>query len=95
MHTPLTLQSASDPAPRGEPGSLDQDEFLTLLSHELRTPLGALLAASDVLEYAAPGSPDDAQARAVIARQTRRLAQVLNQMIEIGRVAHPVRPPLN
>ncbi len=68
-----------------EDGSLDHDEFLALLSHELRTPLGALLAASDVLDTVAPGSADDAEARAVIARQTRRLAQVLHEMLELGR----------
>jgi len=66
-------------------GSLDHDEFLALLSHELRTPLGALLAASDVLNAVVPGSVDDAEARAVIARQSRRLAQVLNEMLEVHR----------
>jgi signal transduction histidine kinase len=68
-----------------EYGNLDQEEFLALLSHEMRTPLGALLAASDVLAAVPPGSADDAEARAVIGRQSRRLANVLHEMLEIGR----------
>jgi len=68
-----------------EDGNLDHQQFLALLSHELRTPLGALLAASGVLEAAAPASADAAEARAVIGRQSRRLAQVLDEMLEIGR----------
>ena len=87
MQNLQTLQAEFERADRGEPTSLDQDEFLTLLSHELRTPLGALLAASAVLEIVPPGSPDDTEARAVIARQTRRLAQVLNELL--------AQPPLN
>lgn len=78
---PIDLIRAQYP----EDGSLDHDEFLALLSHELRTPLGALLAASEVLNAVAPGSADDAEARAVISRQSRRLAQVLHDMLEIGR----------
>ena len=68
-----------------EDGNLDPEEFMALLSHEVRTPLGALLAASDVLEAVPPGSNDDAEARAVIGRQSRRLVRVLNEMLEIGR----------
>ena len=82
-----TLHTEFERAHRGETAGLDQDEFLALLSHELRTPLGALLAASEVLGIVVPGSPDDAEARAVIARQTRRLAQVLNELL--------AQPPLN
>jgi signal transduction histidine kinase len=61
------------------------DEFLELLGHELRTPLGAIMAASDVLDAAVPGSSDDLEARAVIARQSRQLRHVVNELLDIGR----------
>jgi signal transduction histidine kinase len=65
--------------------SLGHDAFIALLNHELRTPLGALLAASEVLESAAPGSADDAEARAVISRQARQMRYVLDEVVLIGR----------
>jgi signal transduction histidine kinase len=76
-----------------EDGNLGHEEFLALLSHEMRTPLGALLAASEVLAAASPGSADDAEARAVVARQTRQLACVLDELLEVGRAVQPARGP--
>ncbi|ROZ72074.1 histidine kinase dimerization/phospho-acceptor domain-containing protein [Ramlibacter sp. WS9] len=68
-----------------ESKSFGHDEFIALLNHELRTPLGALLAASEVLDSVTPGSPDDASARAVIARQVRQMGSVLDELVRIGR----------
>jgi signal transduction histidine kinase len=63
-----------------------KDEFLTMLSHELRNPLGAISAAIDVLDAAGPSSQAGAEARAIIARQTRNLAHMMNDLLDVGRV---------
>ncbi len=63
-----------------------KDEFLTMLSHELRNPLGAISAAVDVLDVADPGSTTAGEARAIIGRQTRNLAHMMNDLLDVGRV---------
>ncbi|HSV47600.1 MAG TPA: histidine kinase dimerization/phospho-acceptor domain-containing protein, partial [Ramlibacter sp.] len=55
----------------------EREEFVTRLSHDLRTPLGALMAAADVLQSVPPGSTTAAEAREIIARQSRQLSQHL------------------
>ena len=69
-----------------EAASRAKDEFLTMLSHELRNPLGAISAATDVLDAAVPGSPNAIDARAIIGRQTRNLAHMMNDLLDVGRV---------
>jgi PAS domain S-box-containing protein len=69
-----------------EAASRAKDEFLTMLSHELRNPLGAISAAADVLDAAEPGSPNATEARAIIGRQTRNLAHMMNDLLDVGRV---------
>jgi signal transduction histidine kinase/CheY-like chemotaxis protein len=69
-----------------EAASRAKDEFLTMLSHELRNPLGAISAATDVLDAAEPGSPNAIDARAIIGRQTRNLAHMMNDLFDVGRV---------
>jgi len=68
-----------------------KDEFLAMLGHELRNPLGAIASASEVL--AQLGSNPSAKsaalaesARAIIARQTRQLARLVDDLLDIGRV---------
>jgi signal transduction histidine kinase len=69
-----------------EAASRAKDEFLTMLSHELRNPLGAISAAIDVLDAAEPGSQNAIEARAIIARQTRNLGHMMNDLLDVGRV---------
>ena len=69
-----------------EAASRAKDEFLTMLSHELRNPLGAISAATDVLDAAEPGSPTAVDARAIIGRQTRNLAHMMNDLLDVGRI---------
>ena len=69
-----------------ETASRAKDEFLSMLGHELRNPLGAISAAIDVLEAAEPGSGSAAEARAIIARQTRNLAHMMSDLLDVGRV---------
>ena len=69
-----------------EAASRAKDEFLTMLSHELRNPLGAISAAVDVLDAAEHGTANAVDARAIIARQTRNLAHMMNDLLDVGRV---------
>jgi signal transduction histidine kinase len=69
-----------------EAASRAKDEFLTMLSHELRNPLGAISAAVDVLDSAEAGSSSAIDARSIIGRQTRNLAHMMNDLLDVGRV---------
>ena len=64
-----------------------KDVFLAVLSHELRSPLAPIQTAADLL--ASPElKPEQAQwARQVIQRQTKRMAQLLEDLLDIGRIS--------
>ena len=68
-----------------EAASRAKDEFLAMLGHELRNPLGAIAAATDVLQSADEGSDTAAEARSIIARQTRNLSHMMNDLLDVGR----------
>lgn len=70
---------------QAEAASRAKDEFLTMLSHELRNPLGAISAAVDVLDTAPLESPTAGEARSIIARQTRNLAHMMTDLLDVGR----------
>jgi signal transduction histidine kinase/CheY-like chemotaxis protein len=62
-----------------------KDEFLGMLAHELRNPLAAITTAGEVLHRAVP----DAQAQkltAVVRRQTRALARMVDDLLDVSRV---------
>jgi signal transduction histidine kinase len=64
-----------------------KDEFLAMLSHELRNPLAALTAAAHVLRLAHPGEQAAVKARAVVERQTKHMARLVGDLLDISRVA--------
>ena len=64
-----------------------KDEFLAMLSHELRNPLAALTAASHVVKLAQPGSEAAVKARGVIERQTKHMARLIGDLLDLSRVA--------
>ena len=64
-----------------------KDEFLAMLSHELRNPLAALTTAAHVLKLAAPGEAAAVHARAVVDRQTKHMARLVGDLLDISRVA--------
>lgn len=57
-----------------------KDELFASVNHKFRTPLGALSSAAEVLKTLRPDSPHAEEARAVVARQTARLAQMLDDL---------------
>jgi signal transduction histidine kinase len=58
-----------------------RDEFLAMLGHELRNPLGAILLALPLFR-----SSDDERPRGIIDRQARRLARLVDDLLEVSRV---------
>jgi signal transduction histidine kinase len=65
-----------------------KDEFLALLGHELRNPLAAIRTASDLLGRGPPGrDPEVDWASALIARQTARLARLVDDLLDVARIS--------
>ncbi len=67
--------------------SLRKDEFLGMLSHELRNPLAPIRNSVYVLERSAPGSEQASRARAIIRRQTEHLARLVDDLLDVTRIA--------
>ncbi len=64
-----------------------RDEFLAMLGHELRNPLGAISLAADLLQTAETAREREHE-RAIIARQTRHLARLVDDLLDVARVTH-------
>jgi PAS domain S-box-containing protein len=64
-----------------------KDEFLAMLGHELRNPLAALTAASHVLSVVDPAREEFNLARAIVVRQTKHMARLIADLVDISRVA--------
>ena len=62
-----------------------KDEFLAMLGHELRNPLASIVNAARLLESAAPDSADWRFAHGVIGRQTVHLANIVEDLLDVGR----------
>jgi two-component system CheB/CheR fusion protein len=63
-----------------------RDQFLAMLSHELRNPLGAVVTATAMLESADAPTPLHERAVAVLERQSRQMARLLDDLLEVSRV---------
>lgn len=64
-----------------------KDEFLGMLSHELRNPLAPIRNSLYILERADPGSEQARRAQAVIARQVRHMTRLVDDLLDITRIA--------
>jgi len=65
-------------------GDRRKNEFLAMLGHELRNPLAALTHGLDLMRRA-DGGPTG-QVRTMMARQTRRVTTMLDQLLDVARV---------
>lgn len=63
-----------------------KDEFLGMLAHELRNPLNAISAANTVLDRTGPHDAASVRLRTIISRQTRHLARMVDDLLEVSRV---------
>jgi PAS domain S-box-containing protein len=70
---------------RAEASERAREEFVSMVSHDLRSPLTVILA--DVGEYAAACStPSCVEARASVRQSARRMAAMLNELVDSARL---------
>ena len=62
-----------------------KDQFLGMLAHELRNPLAAIMGAGEVLHATVP-DPRAQKLTAVVTRQTRALARMVDDLLDVSRV---------
>jgi signal transduction histidine kinase/ActR/RegA family two-component response regulator len=65
-----------------------REEFLALLSHELRNPLAPIRNAVHLMQMASLGERALTDARDVIERQVRLLANMVDDLLDIFRMSH-------
>ncbi len=63
-----------------------KDEFLAMLGHELRNPLATLATAAELLKVGRERPEIVETAQALIGRQTRHMAHLVDDLLEVGRV---------
>jgi two-component system CheB/CheR fusion protein len=64
-----------------------KNEFLGVLSHELRNPLAPIRNALYLIERTAPDAEQASRARAVITRQVEHLTRLVDDLLDVTRVA--------
>jgi two-component system CheB/CheR fusion protein len=64
-----------------------KDEFVAMLGHELRNPLSALSHALDLLGRVSGDRGRSEELRGMMVRQTQRIGTLLEQLLDIARVA--------
>jgi len=76
-----------------------KDEFLAMLSHELRNPLAAISNSIALMEHPAVSAETAGRARTIIKRQSRHLARIVDDLLDLGRLMNGkvalVRQPLD
>src|SRR5579871_3809864 len=68
-------------------GNRRKDEFLAILSHELRNPLAPISMAVSMLGRVGPPTPELQQLRDIIERQMRQLTRLLDDLMDVSRIA--------
>ena len=63
-----------------------KDQFLAIVSHELRTPLTAMLGWARLLRTGAPDVTRAARGLEVIERNTKLLAQLIEDLLDVSRI---------
>jgi PAS domain S-box-containing protein len=62
-----------------------KDEFLAMLGHELRNPLSPIVTALQLMKLQGPGESE--RARAVIERQVTHLTRLVDDLLDVSRIA--------
>ncbi len=85
------LQSEYEARLRAEAENQAKDQFLAMLGHELRNPLaaigGAIALDRQQAHQKGEASPIDSQARQIIERQSQHLGHIVNDLLDISRLA--------
>jgi signal transduction histidine kinase/CheY-like chemotaxis protein len=64
-----------------------KDEFLTVLAHELRNPLAPIVNSLNILRLSDDLSPAAVRIREIMERQVGNLARLVDDLLEISRIA--------
>ncbi|WP_437281581.1 PAS domain-containing protein [Sorangium sp. So ce375] len=64
-----------------------KDEFLAMLAHELRNPLAPVRTAAAMLRRVGSADPVQRRAREVIDRQVTHMARLIDDLLDISRIA--------
>jgi PAS domain S-box-containing protein len=64
-----------------------KNEFLAVLAHELRNPLAPVRNAAALLGRTRPDDPELAQAAEVVERQIALMGRLLDDLLDVGRIA--------
>lgn len=72
---------------RAEDENIGKDQFLAMLGHELRNPLAAINGAIALSERCGHGTAAAADARAVIQRQSGHLTRLVDDLLDMSRIA--------
>jgi PAS domain S-box-containing protein len=86
MNVTRRKQAEADRLHSAQEANRTKDEFLAVLSHELRTPLNAILGWVQLLESGTLDAGRQAQAIAVIGRNARLQAQLIEQILDVSRI---------
>jgi signal transduction histidine kinase/CheY-like chemotaxis protein len=73
---------------QAETASRAKDEFLAMLGHELRNPLSPILTALELMKLRDNGRVTREQA--IVERQTRHLIRLVDDLLDVSRVARGV-----
>jgi two-component system CheB/CheR fusion protein len=65
-----------------------KDEFLAMLAHELRNPLGAIRSALATIQHPERSDTHARRGHEVIERQTNHLSRLIEDLLDVGRIAH-------
>ncbi len=68
--------------------SQSKDRFLAMMGHELRNPLAAISGANDVMQSLGIDDPRAVQAMGVVARQSKHLSRMVDDLIDLTRISH-------
>ncbi len=67
--------------------SRSREVFLAMLAHELRNPLNSILTAAQLLKMSGDLGRDGAESLAIIDRQARLLASLIDDLMDASRIA--------
>src|SRR5438477_440785 len=70
-----------------EAANRSKEEFIAMLAHELRNPLAPIRMAMHTLRGPAERDPDVRRAAAIVERQSRHLARLLDDLLDAARLA--------
>ena len=88
VHTDITEQRLAEQGLRE--ANTRKDVFLATLSHELRNPLAPIRTSARFLESGKLGPQETARSHAIISRQVRHMASLLDDLLDVSRITRGV-----